>query len=198
MSLPSEFSPPASAERIQEYSSEERAILLRAAHQSIVSATIGHTIPPGLPSAHLSQPRGVFTTLYHNRVLRGCVGYPLAVTPLYRAVVETARAAAFEDPRFPPVPRDETYQLKISLSVLSPLMPVSAEEVEVGRHGLLISQGSRHGLLLPQVAVEHGWDRETFLEQTCRKGGMAVEEWRRGARIEVFTAEVFGDENTRK
>jgi AmmeMemoRadiSam system protein A len=146
------------------------------------------------PSPHLSEPRGVFTTLYLKNALRGCVGYPVPNVPLYRAVMETACAAAFEDPRFSPVTLAEASELKISLSVLSSLQAVPAETVEVGKHGLVISQGACRGLLLPQVAVEHGWDCITFLEQTCRKAGLPLDAWRSGARIEVFTAEVFGDD----
>ncbi len=118
---------------------------------------------------------------------------PTPVAPLYRAVAETARAAAFEDSRFPPVTKDEALSLKISLSVLSRLFSIHPEAVEIGRHGLLISEEGRRGLLLPQVAVEHGWGRETFLEQTCRKAGLPLDSWRRSATIEGFTAEVFGD-----
>jgi AmmeMemoRadiSam system protein A len=141
----------------------------------------------------LSEPRGVFTTLYLDRELRGCVGYAVAVAPLYRAVAETARAAAFDDSRFLPVTREEAPRLEVSLSVLSGLVPIRPEAVEVGRHGLVISQGARRGLLLPQVPSEHGWDRETFLDQTCRKAGLPPDAWRKTATIEAFTAEVFGD-----
>jgi len=139
------------------------------------------------------EPRGVFTTLYLDHELRGCVGYAVAIAPLYRAVAETARAAAFDDSRFLPVKKEEAARLEISLSVLSGLVPIRPEAVEVGRHGLVISQGNRRGLLLPQVPVEHNWDRETFLEQTCRKAGLPRDAWRNDAGIEAFTAEVFGD-----
>jgi len=81
--------------------------------------------------------------------------------------------------------------------VLSPVFAIAASEVQVGRHGLLISSGSRRGLLLPQVAVEHEWDRETFLAQTCQKAGLPLDAWRRSATIEAFTAEVFGDDDIR-
>jgi AmmeMemoRadiSam system protein A len=125
--------------------------------------------------------------------LRGCVGYVLPTCSVYRAVAETARAAAFDDNRFSPVTREEADQLEIELSVLSPPQSIQAEEVEVGRHGLLISQHGRRGLLLPQVPVERGWDRKTFLEQTCRKAGLSLDAWQKGATIEAFTAEVFGE-----
>ena len=151
-------------------------------------------MPAFEPTAHLSEPRGIFTTVYLGKRLKGCVGYPLALTPLYRATLETARGAAFDDPRFAPLSVAEKPELRISLSVLSPLGPIAAEDVQPGRHGLLISQGDRRGLLLPQVPVEHGWDRITFLEQTCKKAGLPLDAWQHGAKIEAFTAEVFGEQ----
>jgi AmmeMemoRadiSam system protein A len=121
------------------------------------------------------------------------VGYPSAVSPLYKTVIETAPSAAFEDPRFVPVTLSEAPGLKISISVLSPVAPIHAEDVMIGRHGLIVSEGVFRGLLLPQVPVEHGWDRVTFLEQTCRKAGLPLDAWKFGAKIEAFTAEIFGD-----
>jgi uncharacterized protein len=176
-----------------EFSTDERAVLLRLAHEAIVSALDGHECSLDPPNAHFAESRGVFTSLYLNGNLRGCVGYVFPSCAVYRAVAETARAAAFEDNRFPPVTREEALALEIELSILSPPRPVRAEEVEVGRHGLLISMGEHRGLLLPQVPVEHGWDRITFLEQTCRKAGLPQDAWQRGATIETFTAEVFGE-----
>jgi AmmeMemoRadiSam system protein A len=176
-----------------EYDSDERKILLQIAHEAILSFSEGRQISFSAPSPHLAEARGVFTTLYSGHKLRGCVGYPAAILPLYRAVAETARAAANDDPRFAAISLPEARQLQISISVLSPLRPVSPDEIEIGIHGLVISQGPRRGLLLPQVPIEHGWDREAFLEQTCVKAGLAPEAWRRGAQIEAFTAEVFAD-----
>lgn len=185
--------PDRSSNQGSEYSPEERALLLRIAHESIQSAPAGQAFNSGARSVHLGEFRGVFTTVYLHRELRGCVGYPLAIAPLYRAVAETARAAAFEDSRFPALRAEEIPQLEISLSVLSPLSPILPEEVEVGRHGLVISYGNQRGLLLPQVPVEHGWGRVTFLEQTCKKAGLPKDAWEHGAVIEAFTAEVFGE-----
>jgi AmmeMemoRadiSam system protein A len=181
-----------------EFSLEQRRTLLCIAHQAILSVLEGQPFSDAPPfPAGLSDPRGVFTTLYLtgdlHRELRGCVGYALPIVPLYRAVAETARAAAFEDSRFLPVTKEEALELEVSLSVLSRLFPIHPEAVEVGRHGLLISDGARRGLLLPQVPVENGWDRETFLEQTCRKAGLPLDTWRKNATIEAFTAEVFAD-----
>jgi len=178
---------------VQTYSSEERKLLLQIAHESIFSFLLGRDISLSAPSPHLAEPRGVFTTLYSDRKLRGCVGFPAAVLPVYRAVMESARAAASEDPRFPPIRPEEARLIRISISVLSPLQPISPDEVEIGRHGLVVSEGVQRGLLLPQVPVEHGWSRVTFLEQTCLKAGLPPDAWRSGAGIEAFTAEVFGD-----
>lgn len=127
--------------------------------------------------------------------LRGCVGYILPTCSVYRAVAETARAAAFDDNRFPPVTQEEVSRLEIELSILSLAQPIQPEEIEVGRHGLLISWHGQRGLLLPQVPVERAWDRTIFLEQTCRKAGLLPDAWQRGATIEAFTAEVFGDKS---
>ncbi|MFZ0818094.1 MAG: AmmeMemoRadiSam system protein A [Candidatus Sulfotelmatobacter sp.] len=180
----------------QEFSSEERAILLRLAHDSISFALEKRDISFDPPTTHLAEPRGAFTSLYLRGELRGCVGYVLPTSSVYRAVAETARAAAFEDNRFPPVTQEEAAHLEIELSILSPPLPIHAEEIEVGRHGLLISQHGRRGLLLPQVPVEHQWDRITFLEQTCRKAGLPLDAWQKGASIEAFTAEIFGDKTS--
>lgn len=176
-----------------EYSHEERSLLLRVAHTSIESAIRAQEIALEAPTPHLAEKRGAFSTLYVRGELRGCVGYVFPVSPLYRTVAETARAAAFEDVRFSPLSAKELPELEVHLSILSVLQPIRAEEVQVGRHGLLVSLDARRGLLLPQVPVEHGWDRETFLEQTCRKAGLPLDAWRQGATLEAFTAELFGD-----
>ncbi|MGO9088013.1 MAG: AmmeMemoRadiSam system protein A [Candidatus Sulfotelmatobacter sp.] len=177
-----------------EFSQEERSLLLHLAHDSIVSALEQREMPLDPPTAHLAEPRGVFTSLHLGGQLRGCVGYVLPLSPLYRAVAETARAAAFDDTRFYPVTPEEAPLLEIELSILSVPQAIHADAVEIGRHGLLISMGGRRGLLLPQVPVEHNWDRTTFLEQTCRKAGLPPDAWQKGALVEAFTAEVFGDD----
>jgi len=176
-----------------EFSPDEHGVLLRLAHEAILSALERRDIPLNPPTEHLAEPRGAFTTLYLRGQLRGCVGYVYGVSPVYRAVADTARAAAFEDTRFPAVTLAEAHQLEIDLSILSVPQEIAAEAIEIGRHGLLISMGGYRGLLLPQVPVEHGWDRVTFLEQTCHKAGLPCDAWQRGARIEAFTAEVFGE-----
>jgi AmmeMemoRadiSam system protein A len=176
-----------------EFTPEERGILLKVAHQSILSKFERREISPDSPSPHLAQPRGVFTTIYLHGALHGCVGFVLPVASLYRNVAETARSAAFEDTRFSPITLEEAANLDVSLSVLSPLRRIAAEKIEIGRHGIVISKSGRRGLLLPQVPVEHGWDRITFLEQTSRKAGLPSDAWKNGANIESFTAEIFSD-----
>jgi AmmeMemoRadiSam system protein A len=176
-----------------EFTKDERALLLRLAQDSILSALERRQIPLEPPTAHLTEPRGAFTSLYLAGQLRGCVGYVLPVSSVYRAVADTARAAAFEDTRFPPVTLPEAHDLEIELSILSPPQSISPDAIEIGSHGLIITMAGHRGLLLPQVPVEHHWDRTMFLEQTCRKAGLPLDAWQKGATIEAFTAEVFGD-----
>ena len=186
---PAEACPP-------EYSADERLLLLRIARQAIGAAlrgTPGFSSSLAAPSAHLAQARGAFTTLHLDERLRGCVGFVQPLRPLYQTVAETAVAAAFNDPRFDPLTEDEAPRLKIEISVLSLLRPITVAEIEVGRHWLVVTHRFQRGLLLPQVALEHGWDRETFLAETCQKAGLALDAWRHGATVEAFTAEVFGE-----
>jgi uncharacterized protein len=183
----------ATAVQHNEFSTEERRILLKLAHEAILSKFENREISLQSPSPHLAQQRGVFTTIYLHGALHGCVGFVFPVNSLYRNVAETARSAAFEDTRFAPITREEAAALEVSLSILSPLSPIASEEIEIGRHGLLITMAGHRGLLLPQVPVEQGWDRVTFLEQTCRKAGLPLDSWKNSAQIEAFTAEVFGD-----
>src|SRR6266705_3519269 len=122
-----------------EYTQQERAWLLNVAHEAVLSVLEAREVFAFAASEHLAELRGVFTTLYLDKKLRGCVGYPAAIAPLYRAVMETAQAAAFDDPRFPPLEINEASGIKISISVLSPLAPISPAEIEVGQHGLVIS-----------------------------------------------------------
>jgi AmmeMemoRadiSam system protein A len=180
-----------------EFSPAERILLLQLAHQAIATALERSEISLAPPTPHLAEPRGAFTTLYYRGELRGCVGFVFPVASLYRTVVESARGAAFDDSRFPPVTRDQAPELEVSLSILSLPGPIHPEAVEIGRHGLLVSLGTRRGLLLPQVPVEHRWDRLTFLEQTCKKAGLPPNAWQSGAQIEAFTAEIFGDRDAK-
>ena len=176
-----------------EYSKAERRWLLRLAHSSIRAAVRGHKLPLPDSTAHLHEPRGAFVTLHENGELRGCIGTVAAIAPLDDTVLRMARSAALEDPRFAPVSVDELDRLQLEISVLSRMFEIAPEDVVVGRHGLMISQDGWRGLLLPQVPVEWKWDRETFLAQTCRKAGLPADQWQQGAKIEAFTAEVFGE-----
>ncbi len=176
-----------------EFSPQERTLLLQLAHQAIAAALERREISLTAPTVHLAEPRGAFATLYYRGDLRGCVGYVFPVASLYRTVAESARGAAFDDSRFTPVTRDQAAELEVSLSILSPPQPIRPQDVEIGRHGLLVRLGAYRGLLLPQVPVEHEWDRITFLEQTCKKAGLPSGAWQTGAQLEAFTAEVFGD-----
>ncbi len=178
-----------------EFSEQEREQLLRLAHEAILSALEHREISLEPPTKHFAEPRGAFTSLYLGGQLRGCVGYVLPISPVYQAVAETARAAAFEDTRFYPVTLTEARHVQIELSILTPPRRIAAEDVEIGKHGLLISMSGRRGLLLPQVPMERQWDRVTFLEQTCSKAGLPADAWQRGATLEAFTAEVFGEKS---
>lgn len=152
--------------------------------------------PPRSPvkSGIFKEKRGAFVTLTVGGDLRGCIGYPLPVKNLDETIIEMAVAAASQDTRFEPLAADEMKDLKIEISVLGLPEPVGdPARVEVGRHGIIVSKGFYKGLLLPQVPVEHRWDRETYLSHGCLKAGLPPDEWKKGAKIEVFTAQVFSE-----
>lgn len=175
------------------YGSEARALLHEIARESVLSRLEGRepVYPEHLP-AELLADGAAFVTLKKQGRLRGCVGAVVAREPLAECVKYMARAAAFEDRRFPPLERGEYGELEFEISVMSPLEPIAPGDVVVGRHGLLVRRGWNQGLLLPQVPGEWGWDRETFLDQTCRKAGLDKGCWREeGAELFGFTAEVF-------
>jgi AmmeMemoRadiSam system protein A len=169
--------------------------LARKALEEVVRS--GRMSEPAEPPGALETPGGAFVTLYKGKRLRGCIGHIEARRPLYATVRECARAAALEDPRFDPVAPAELLSLRLEISILSPLVDVAPQDVEVGRHGLLISRGAQRGLLLPQVAVEWNWDREQFLGETCLKAGLPADAWQHGARIQAFTAQVLKEPSKR-
>jgi AmmeMemoRadiSam system protein A len=177
---------------------EPRKQLLAIARTSIECAFDGCFDVPdaGQVDETLRRPAGAFVTL-RTEVgdLRGCIGSIYPREALYRAVHSSALSAAFRDPRFPPVRREEFGDLHIEISVMGPIERVaSVDDVVVGRDGLIISRGRCAGLLLPQVATEYGWDRQTFLDQTCLKAGLGPGVWRDAETvIEKFSAEVFGE-----
>ena len=155
--------------------------------------TGGHLRSPAT-SGRLKEKRGAFVTLNVDGELRGCIGYPLPVKPLDETIIEMAIAAATQDTRFESLQANELKKLMIEVSVLGLPEPINDPgQVEVGCHGIIVSKGFSRGLLLPQVPVEHQWDRETYLRHGCLKAGLPAEEWKRGAKIEVFTAQVFSE-----
>ena len=175
-------------------SESEQQFLLRLARQAVEESVRQHPLPEvDAPDGPLRELCGAFVSLHKSGQLRGCIGYIESLKPLYQTVCECAQAAALRDPRFGPVEAEELPCLHIEVSVLSPMEEIRPEEVEVGRHGLLISQGFQRGLLLPQVAVEWKWDRKKFLAETCMKAGLAADAWKHGARIQAFTAQVFAE-----
>jgi len=178
-------------------SEEEKKELLKIARTSIEEFLKNRRIPSFSPSSPaLLERKGAFVTLKKAGFLRGCIGMIEATKPLYQTVAEMAVAAAIEDPRFPPLTLDELPLITIEISVLSPLEEVEdVEEIEVGKHGLYIVRGFYRGLLLPQVATEYNWDRETFLQHTCLKAGLPTDCWQDPAtKIFKFSAEVFSED----
>ena len=144
----------------------------------------------------LDAPGAAFVTLHVDGALRGCIGTLERRRSLWSVVGEMAAAAATRDPRFPPIDVTDLQAMTVEISVLSPDIVIHRpEEIEIGRHGLDVRRDGARGLLLPQVAVEHGFDREKFLAATCRKAGLPANAWHDDeTEIRVFEAEVFGDE----
>ena len=172
----------------------EEKQLLALARQALEARVAGLHPPDVACTGPLALRCGAFVSIHSGEDLRGCLGRLAVDSPLGMTIVHLGGAVADSDPRFPPVSPGELPALQMEISLLTPECEVgSIEEIEIGRHGLIIEQGGARGLLLPQVAVEHGWDRETFLDQACLKAGLQRDAWRRGARILVFEARVFSD-----
>jgi len=175
---------------------EQKQTLFTIARGAVASTLDGHQLVlPTEVSEDLRRPSGVFVTLKLREELRGCIGSVMPVEPLYIATAHNAIHAAFRDPRFVPLSRHEFHQVRFEISVMSMPEPVSDwDSIEVGIHGLIVRRGRDAGLLLPQVAIEYGWDRERFLGYTCMKAGLPREGWKRpDCRVEKFTAEVFSE-----
>jgi hypothetical protein len=173
---------------------EEKKVLRQIA-QSSIERRLKKEPPPKieLTGEHLKENRGAFVSLHKHGQLRGCIGTIQPIRPLYQVVEEMAAAAAFEDSRFDPVTLQELSDLELEISVLTPLQRVkNIQEIEIGKHGLYIKKGFYSGLLLPQVATDYNWDRQTFLEETCRKAGLNRNAWKeKGTEIYMFSADIF-------
>jgi AmmeMemoRadiSam system protein A len=180
---------------------EEKRLLLEAARSAIQFALEGKN-PPDIKTDNdeLKRRSGVFATLRIGENLRGCIGYVEPVFPLANAVQEVAVKAAMEDPRFMPLRPSELREIEIEISVLSPLSELhKTDEIEIGRHGLVIDAGYRRGLLLPQVASEYGWDRKQFLKHTALKAGLPPDAWKQpDVRLFTFTVEKFSEADFRE
>jgi hypothetical protein len=174
---------------------DEQEFLLRVARQTLEDyLKTGKRPKTKVENAKLLEKRGAFVTLKVDGHLRGCIGYPLPYKPLYETIIEMAIAAATQDYRFSPLTPEELPRTKIEISVLSLPKPIKdIREIEVGKHGIIVSKGLNKGLLLPQVPVEYDWDLETFLRHGCLKAGLDEDEWKKNVEIEVFSAQVFSE-----
>ena len=175
-------------------SEEEKDVLRNVVQKTLDTVIKGSDVPKfDNYSGKLGEKWGAFVTLTKKGQLRGCIGHIVGDKPLIETVAEMARAAALQDPRFSPVKSSELPDIDFEISVLTPIRKVNnIEEIVVGRDGIIISRGMNHGLLLPQVATEYGWDRITFLEHTCNKAGLPSDAWKdKKTIIEMFSAEVF-------
>jgi len=179
-------------------SADDRQALLVLARETIAAHLRGAVRPKEAPRSTLDVPAGVFVTVKVHGHLRGCIGILEPHHQSLRDVVQhCAVAAAFEDPRFSALRADELPATTLEVSVLSNFRTISdPAEIAVGQHGLIVERGPNRGLLLPQVAVEHGWTVEQFLEHTCRKAGLPGDAWRSGATVEAFEAQVFGEDSS--
>ncbi len=173
-------------------SDAERKTLLDLARQAVVEAVCHGQPLQSIPKCEVLERRcGVFVSLHVKGKLRGCIGVIDGREPLGESLARCAASAALEDPRFARMKPEEIEDVEIEISLLTPMEPIGAEEVEVGTHGLLVEQGARRGLLLPQVAGEHHLDRERFLEETCWKAGLPRDAWKSSdTKIYGFRCEI--------
>ena len=175
--------------------SREKKLLLDVARRALIAAVQRRETLDVLPTeANLMVSGGAFVSLHRRERLRGCVGQVSSNQPLIYVVAYCAKAAALEDPRFEPVHPGELAEIEIELSILSRMEEIAPDQIEAGRHGLMVSKGARRGVLLPQVATQFRWPATRFLEETCIKAGFERDAWRDpDTRIEAFTAEVFAE-----
>jgi len=176
-------------------SEADRRVALQLARSAVVEAVSNRKLPDVFSrEGAFAERRGVFVTLHVRNRLQGCIGVIEAKEPLGEALIRCAASAALEDPRFSPMKPDQLAELRIEISLLSPMESIAPEAVKVGHHGLFVRLHAQRGLLLPQVAIEHRLTREQFLEETCRKAGLPREAWRDPeAQLFGFTCEVFSE-----
>jgi AmmeMemoRadiSam system protein A len=175
--------------------SEQKSFLLDLARRTISSyLDKGGSLKEESDDPLLLKKRGAFVTLKVDNELRGCIGYPLPHKSLLETIINCAIAAASQDFRFASIKKEELSRLKIEISVLTlPRKVRDVSEIKIGEHGIILSKGPHKGLLLPQVPVEWDWDLETYLNHGCLKAGLAENEWKKGATIEIFSAQVFSE-----
>ena len=185
-----------------EFSFEEKKLLLKLARESIESKLFNKKFPSANIDAFpiLKSKSGVFVTLTISGQLRGCIGYIISEDPLYITIKDTAIGAAFRDPRFYPLTKTEYEQVELEISILSePFLMKNYDEIELGKHGLILEEGGRRGLLLPQVPVEHKMTKEQYLDAICRKAGLPQDLWQEKVlNISLFTATVFSEKDLEK
>ena len=177
---------------------EEREKLLKIARDSFENyITNGERLNFTVDDSALTKVQGAFVTLNEKGQLRGCIGRIIADKPLFQVVADMAIEAATGDPRFPPVTKKELSDIEVEISVLSPFEKIDdVSKIEVGKHGIMMRRGFNSGLLLPQVATEYGWDRDTFLGHTCYKAGLPTDAWKdKATEIYIFSAEVFSEKD---
>lgn len=179
-------------------SDNEAVGLLQIAREAITSLVKHQDYAPApREEKALNERSGCFVTIKRNGQLRGCIGNFQSKIPLFRGVAEMAVAAASQDPRFAPLEEVELDDLELEISVLSPLQKIDdIERIEVGTHGIYLEKNFSRGVLLPQVATEYGWDRLTFIRQTCNKAGLPADAWQdRDTEIYIFSAQIINETN---
>ena len=179
------------------YSKQEKIELLKLARDTIIANISGKTIPDKFTkNDNFKEKRGVFVTLHKDKELRGCIGYPLPMEPLYSAVIDNAISASTQDPRFTPVSLEEFKDLSIEVSILTaPEEITDFNSIKIGQDGIIISSEFNKGLFLPQVPVEQGWNLEQYLSYGCLKAGLLHDEWKNNIKIEIFQAIVFSEKD---
>lgn len=177
------------------FSQDEKITLLTIARKTISSEFTNSKVSEENSNSNLATRSGAFVTLTINKHLRGCIGFIESVKPLYQTVQDAAYLAAFQDYRFPPLTEKELNKIKIEISVLSEALPANSyDEIVIGKHGLIVEEMGKKGLLLPQVATENNMNREEFLSCVCNKAGLPENLWReRFLNLSLFTVEAFAE-----